>query len=315
MESIRKRSADKQSVLYFLVLPTLLILFGYLFYPYPAPETVDILIYIPLFLGLILLSIGFIRSFLKQKNTGSTFKIYGWIIFAFFWSTQPKSLYFGEGGDVFNATVCIIGVYVLFYLAYQEWISIKKDDYIGCLNWIAGASAIAGLIYFGVEKTPLGPFLIEIVANQSSLLLNSIIGDVSVEGTNIFYKGRYVVSIIFACTAMQSMVLFIGMIGALEKVDIKRKLIGGFITVVPIYLLNLLRNALVGFLLAKNIADFNLAHNVIAKIGSLIALIIILYGLTKVIPEIFDEIICLTDLYKRDGPLERFIKKHFLGEK
>jgi len=54
-----------------------------------------------------------------------------------------------------------------------------------------------------------------------------------------------------------------------------------------------------------------MAHNVIAKTGSLIAMIILLFIVIKIIPEIFNEIICLTDLYKRNGPLEKSIKKIF----
>ena len=53
---------------------------------------------------------------------------------------------------------------------------------------------------------------------------------------------------------------------------------------------------------------FGTAHNVIGKGGSLIALVILLFIVIKILPEVFDEIICLTDLYKRKGPFERFFK-------
>ncbi len=58
-----------------------------------------------------------------------------------------------------------------------------------------------------------------------------------------------------------------------------------------------------------------MAHNVIAKTGSLIAMIILLFIVIKIIPEIFNEIICLTDLYKRNGPLEKGIKNIFMRKK
>jgi archaeosortase A (PGF-CTERM-specific) len=134
-------------------------------------------------------------------------------------------------------------------------------------------------------------------------------------GVNIFHNGAYVVSIIFACTAIQAMVLFVGMIGALPKVNIKRKINALLITLIPIYILNLLRNALVGFLLAKNITDFYIAHNVLAKIGALITLIILLFIVIKILPEIYDEIICLTELPKRNGPVEQYFKKYFWRKK
>ena len=232
---------------------------------------------------------------IKQKALASKLKIIGWMIFAFYWSTQPTTLYLIEEGDVFNASLCIIGVFALSYLAYHEWLSIKRNESIGCLNWIAGATAIAGLIYFGIEGFFLKNWLIELTAQHSGWVLDMIIGNIEVSGSNIYHNGFYVVTIVFACTAIQAMVVFVGMIVALSKVDVKKKIYGLLITVIPIYFLNLLRNALVGFLLANRITDLNMAHNVIAKTGSLIAMIILLLIVIKLITEIFNEIICLTD--------------------
>jgi len=296
----------------FLFTPVVMLLFGYFFYPYPPNETALKLILIPIFLGLIFLGTGFL---IKKDVLAGKLKIIGWIIFAFYWSTQPVALYFNEEGDFFNASVCVIGVFVLFYLAYQEWLSIKRNEKISCLNWIAGATAIAGLIYFGIENSFLKDWLIEVTAQQSGWVLNLFIGNVEVFGSNIYYNQSYVVTIIFACTAIQSMVVFVGMIIAVSKVGLNKKIFCLLITVIPIYFLNLLRNALVGYLLAYNITDLNMAHNVIAKIGSLIAMIILLFIVIKIIPEVFNEIICLTDLYKRNGPLEKSIKKVFRRKK
>ena len=93
--------------------------------------------------------------------------------------------------------------------------------------------------------------------------------------------------------------------------SIKRRIIGLLITVVPIYVLNLFRNALVTFLVGRNITDFNMAHNVISKAGSLAALIILLLLVVKIIPEVLNEILCLVDLHKRNGPIEKSIKSVF----
>ena len=96
----------------------------------------------------------------------------------------------------------------------------------------------------------------------------------------------------------------------LPKVELKRKIIGLAITVIPVYFLNLVRNALVVYLTGFYGDDFfSMAHNVIAKILSLIALIILLFILIKIMPEVFNEISCLIDLPKRKGPIERFINK------
>jgi archaeosortase A (PGF-CTERM-specific) len=296
----------------FLVIPAIMLVIGYFIFLYPPSEIALKLIQIPIFLGLIVLGAGVL---IKKGILASKIKIIGWMIFAFYWSTQPTTLYSVEEGDIINAVLCIIGVFVLFYLAYHEWLSIKKNESIVCLNWIAGATAIAGLIYFGIEASFLKDWLIELTAQHSGWVLDLVIGNVEVIGSNIYHNESYIVTIVFACTAIQSMVVFVGMIMVLSKVNVKKKIYGLLITVVPIYFLNLIRNALVGFLLANNITDLNMAHNVIAKTGSLIAMIILLFIVIKIIPEIFNEIICLTDLHKRNGPLEKSIKKIFRRKK
>jgi archaeosortase A (PGF-CTERM-specific) len=299
-------SRDRNIASLFLVIPGIMLIIGVFIYPYPLPDIATTLIQIPMFLGLILLGVGFVS---KKGEFARKSKITGWVIFAFYWSTQPNALYYEEGGDIFNASLCIIGVFVLFYIAYHEWLSLKRRDNIGCLSWIAGATAIAGIIYFGIERTFLAPWMIEIVAAQSTWIANLVIGNTEVHGVNIFYNGEYTVTIIFACTALQSIVLFIGMIVALTKVGWKRKATGLMVTVIPVYILNLFRNALITYLLGESLTDFNIAHNLIAKAGALLSLIIILFIVAKVLPEIIDEIICLTDLPKRNGPLEKYMRK------
>jgi len=301
-------------VLSFFLIPTIMLIFGYVLFPYPPSLLARQLSFIPLFLGLILLGIGF---FFKGKNTASTLKIVGWGMVAFFWATMPSFLYLSEGGDVFNAAVCIIGVYVLIYIAYHEWLSIQRNNHVSCLNWIAGGTFLAGIIYFTIENgivPGLKDWLIEFVAAQSADLLHLFGVNASRNQTLIIYNNTPV-TIIFACTAVQSMVLFVGMIGALSRVNMKRKVLGLLVTVVPIYFLNLVRNAGVVFMVGSGMVSFELAHNVIGKAGSLLALIVLLFVTFKIVPELYDEIVGIIDLPKRRGPVELFIgrlvgKKH-----
>ncbi|RLF29798.1 MAG: archaeosortase A [Thermoplasmata archaeon] len=305
----RTHTTENTIALMFLLLPTLFIVSGLLFFPNNIPRYIETALLIPLFISLILLGAGFLLRKTKPK-VSSIAKIFGWTGFALYWSTQPGTLYFSEGGDFVNASLCIIGVYILCYIAYHEWLSLEGKEKPGCINWIAGVAGIAGLIYFGIERTPLARWLIEVVTSQSSWLLNMFTGNVSVKGgIHIFYNNTYAVTIIFACTAVQSMVLFVGMILPLPDVDNKRKIYGLLATVVPIYFLNLVRNAGITYLVGTHIVSINIAHNIIGKGGSLLALIILLFIVTKIIPELFDEIICLTELPKRNGPLEKLIKK------
>jgi archaeosortase A (PGF-CTERM-specific) len=303
------QSSEKNNgrvVLSFFLIPTIMLIVGYLLFPYPPSSQARQLSFLPLFLGLLFLGLGF---FYTKKNTASILKIVGWVLFSFFWATMPSFLYLSEGGDVFNTAVCVIGVYVLLYMAYQEWLSIKRDDHVSCLNWIAGGTFLAGVIYFTIENgivPGLKDWLIEFVAAQSTDLLHLFGINASRNQALIIYNNTPV-TIIFACTAIQSMVLFVGMIGALSRVNMKRKALGLLVTVVPIYFLNLVRNAGVVFMVGSDMVSFELAHNVIGKAGSLLALIVLLFITFKIVPELYDEIIGIIDLPKRKGPVELFL--------
>lgn len=296
--------SDKIVSSLFFIIPVILVIIGIFLFKYPLSEEIKLFLEVPLFTSLAVLLIGFLIS---KKGLNNILKIIGWSLFAFFWSTQPNTLYFGEDGDIVNASLAVIGVFILFYIAYHEWLSIIRKDKINCLNWAAGVAAVSGIIYFGIELTPLAMWLREVVAAQSVYLLNIFTGEVILDGVNISYKLAYI-ELIFACTGVQSMVLFIGMILPLMKVNSYRKILGLMVTVVPIYFLNLVRNTLVIYLTGEYGPEFfSTAHNVIGKGGSLITLVILLFIVIKIVPEVFDEIICLTDLYKRKGPIERFL--------
>jgi len=290
-----------------------MLIFGYFLFPYPPSLFARQLSFVPLFLGLVFLGVGF---FYRKKNIAGWVKILGWGLFSFFWATMPSFLYFSEGGDVFNAAVCIIGVYVLLYMAYHEWLSIIRNEQVSCLNWIAGGTFLAGIIYFTIENgiiPGLKEWLIENVAAQTSDVLHLFGVDASRTSDLIIYN-NIPITIIFACTAIQSMVLFVGMIGALPRVRLKRKTLGLLVTVVPIYFLNLIRNAGVVYMVGSGMTSFEMAHNVIGKTGSLLALIVLLFITFKIVPELYDEIIGIIDLPKRKGPVELFMRR-FLGKK
>ena len=304
---------DKTIIFLFFLIPTTMLIIGYFIFPYPPSTLAQQLVYIPLFLGLILLGIGFLW---KEKMIGAKIKISGWLVFSFFWATSPSYLYLSEGGDIFNASVCIVGVYILIYIAYHEWLSLQKNEYIPCLNWIAGGSFIAGIIYFTIDSgiiPELKNLLINTVAEHSILLMNLFGAQATRHGSIIIYGGAPI-TIIFACTAIQSMVLFVGMNGSINKVNVKRKILAISATIIPIYFLNLIRNAAVVFLIGSNITSFNIAHNVIGKTGSLIALVGLLFLNFKITPELYNEINCIIGLPKRNGPIEKFFRK-IMGKK
>jgi len=95
----------------------------------------------------------------------------------------------------------------------------------------------------------------------------------------------------------------------LHRANIKRKIYGLLITVPPIYVLNLIRTASVVYLAGGNICSVEVAHNILGKTGSLIALVVFAFIIFKILPELYDEIVCIIDLPKRKGPVENFFKK------
>ena len=128
MKNRNSSGEDTSIAILFIIFPTLMLIFGYIINPdqYPS-DTVFIFIHILIIIALILLGVGF---FTNKKTLGKQLKIFGWLVFAFYWSTQPATLYLSEGGDIFNAALCIVGVYVLSYIAYHEWLSIKRNEEI-----------------------------------------------------------------------------------------------------------------------------------------------------------------------------------------
>jgi archaeosortase A (PGF-CTERM-specific) len=201
-------------------------------------------------------------------------------------------------------------------VAYHEWLSIVRNESVSCLNWIAGGTFLAGIIYFTIENgiiPGLSDWLIETVAAQTADMLH-LFGVNVTRTQDLLIYNNVPVTIIFACTAIQSIVLFVGMIGTLPRVSPKRKALGLLLTVVPIYFLNLIRNAGVVYMVGSGMTSFEMAHNVIGKTGSLLALIVLLFITFKIVPELYDEIIGIIDLPKRKGPLELFLRR-LLGKK
>ena len=57
-------TSDRNIVFFFFLVPTLMLIIGYFIFPFPPSLLAKQLIYIPLFLGIFLLGIGF---FAKKK--------------------------------------------------------------------------------------------------------------------------------------------------------------------------------------------------------------------------------------------------------
>ena len=250
--------------------------------------------------GLLLLGAGFLYG----DRVKHRFRASGWILTALYWPTQAP--HFLAIDDYVNAFFCIIALPAFIYLAYQEEISFRTNEDHRGLEFMAGAAFIAGLPYFIIDRFPeVAGALIYSVAKQSVWLFNLMSGEsftVLPPGYSNGELGSLVpeakIRIVLACTAIQSILIAAGVVLANHGIR-KQKIKALVMNVTVIYGLNIFRNAGVIYLVYYKITDFETAHNTIAKTGSLIALIILLFITFEMIPELYDDIVSLLKLPKR----------------
>lgn len=281
---------------------------------YSAPELFDLLVSIPMFAGLLLLGVGF----LLRRRVRHLFAAAGWFTFAGYWATQPGYLYVKEVGDVVNASLCIAGVFLLCYLGYHEYLSHRRREGVQALSFITGATFVSGFFYFLIDRLEaLSGALIKVVADQTAWLTRQLGYHVTAGGVQygesvwvpLQFNSMPSVDIILACTGLQSIMIFVGVIVALHDVDMRRRLMAFAATVPVIYVLNVVRN--VGVIVGVEVigASFYLMHNVVGKAGSLLALIALAYIAFELLPELYDSIMGLFDLPQREGPVERALQR------
>jgi len=262
------------------------------------------------------------------SNIGHNLNIVGWLCLGFFWWLQVEHYIIIK--DPINALFCAAAVPFFGYLAYHEYQSILWNAKYEPLRWLAAMTVIAGGIYFFVERVPLlSGWLIHLIAEQSIWILNVLdlettlgaldYGEgsrwyrpasehqevrVSVEGESWQHLDAPTVNIVLACTALQSMIIFVGGV-ICTKAPYNRRFYAFLATVPPIYILNLIRNAGVIWLTYEHVwgdDTFFWAHAVIGKVGSLIALIFLAIAVFHFLPEMQDSILGVIDLPLREAP-------------
>jgi archaeosortase A (PGF-CTERM-specific) len=166
---------------------------------------------------------------------------------------------------------------------------------------------ITAVFYFPFsEFALLGDALIFVTAKLSAMMLNLLnVGVYIVPPSSIystsssFHEVYKPIEIILACTAIQSMALFTGVVFGVTA-PIGRKLKAFCVSIPVIYGLNILRNALVGAAYFEQwfgspLHSFFIAHEVLARIGSMVALIAIAYAVFVILPEALD---LIEDLFR-----------------
>ena len=161
---------------------------------------------------------------------------------------------------------------------------------IDITSMVTGVAAIGSLFYFPfLQMESLNHWIISTVTSNVVLTLHLIGFPVTSTWNTISLDG-YTVEIILACTAIESIALFMGLITSV-KAPMKNVASAFMVSVPVIYILNVFRDAFVVVAYAQQWfgpSSFEIAHHGIAKFGSLIALFLIGYAVLKILPELFD---------------------------
>jgi len=241
-----------------------------------------------------------IASFMPGNKLKLAIAGAGWLFFSVHWALQWQHYF--ELGDYTNVVLTVLAAVFSVFIGF---VMIKQDkSLLGNVNGVSTitsismastAAAIGGLSYFVFSEIPaMNEWIISTVTDQT-IWVASLFGVMITRlDWNLIAVNGFKVEIILACTAIESIALFIGIIASV-RAPFKR-LASAFLVSVPvIYGLNLIRNVfVVGAYGMTWFGDpdmsFYIAHTLIAKTGSLVALFIIAYAVLKILPEIVDMI-------------------------
>lgn len=255
-------------------------------------------------LGLLIISSFFPSgNRLKFSFSGS-----GWALFSIHWALQWK--HYSDVGDYVNVFLTVLAAIACLLLGYllvkHDRRIMREINGISLINSIfmaTTAAAVGGISYFAFsEITLLNRWLITTVTDQT-VWLGSLFGVVITRlDMNLISVNGYRVEIILACTAIESIALFTGIIVS-ANAPFKRSAKAFLISVPIIYALNLIRNVFVVDAYAMGWfgdpeMSFYIAHTIIAKAGSLFALFVIAYTVMKILPEIIDMIDGIVNLFR-----------------
>jgi archaeosortase A (PGF-CTERM-specific) len=244
----------------------------------------------------------------QEKRFKFTVAGAGWALFSIHWALQWQ--HYVDVGDYVNVLLTVLAAMFCLLLGI---LLVKQDrrimgnirgiSTINSIFMTTTASAIGGISYFAFsEISPLNQWLITTVTDQT-FWLGSLLGvDIIRPETNLLSVNGYRVEIILACTAIESIALFTGIIASVNA-PFERMAKAFLISVPVIYVLNLIRNVFVIYAYGMRWfgdpeMSFYIAHTIIAKAGSLVALFVIAYAVMRILPEIIDMIDGIINLFR-----------------
>ncbi len=221
----------------------------------------------------------------------------GWGFFSIHWAYQP--IHYLEINDYANVVLTLVVAAFCLVLAHSMIKEYKQNaepnpdnsNSINVTSMATSATAIGALFYFPFAQMPtMNTWIITEVTNQVMWMLNLFNSPAVHESWNMISLNGYKVRIILACTAIESIALFTGLIISVNAPT--KRLASAFLVSVPvIYGLNLIRDVFVIIAYGEQwfgVNSFDIAHHMIAKAGSGIALFFIAYAVMKILPELLD---------------------------
>ena len=258
---------------------------------------------------------------LLPKKYGYKVAAAGWVVFGLSWGLKTPDFYLAEH-NIMYTMACALAIPATLYLAY-----LMARDERESLMVLTKSAAISGIFYFPFAFFPwLGGWLIQATTAITLASVNAL-GQNAVANGDIITLNGAKVQIILACTAIQSIALFVGVVGCI-RAPLGRTFKAFMVSVPVIYVLNIVRNTFVisayggqWFQIAPqtivewtgetaDYASFFWAHNVLAESGSLIALVLISYAVITILPETLTYIRDIFSLVRPEN-----IKKSLRGEK
>lgn len=234
----------------------------------------------------------------KRQNVRNLIGGLGWGFFSIHWAYQP--VHYLEINDYANivlaltvAVFCIVLArsMIMEYFNISQNVNLSTNEPVDVASMATSATAIGALFYFPFAQIPtLNTWIISEVTDQVMWMLNLLNFPAMRESWDIISLNGYRVKIILACTAIESIALFTGLIISVSA-PTKRLLSALLVSLPVIYGLNLIRDVFViiaygGQWFGAN--SFEVAHHIIAKAGSGIALFFIAYAVLKILPELLD---------------------------
>jgi len=231
----------------------------------------------------------------------------GWWAFCVHWLLQPP--HYAAIADWYNVGVTLGAAALCALIGYLMLSSYRGTPTLSetALLTLTRASAIGGMIYFPFAHVDVLQSTLEMEVASETVWLVGVLGHAAflLPPSHIVVQG-FDIEIVLACTAIESIALFSGLILATHA-PWRRRLMALFASVPVIYVLNLFRNAFVviatGYLWFSSdpYESFYVAHAVLAKVGSTLALVAIAYVVLRLLPELLDVIDELVSLIGRRG--------------